>query len=248
VAELTAPQRAVAVIQARMGSSRLPGKVMMTLDGVPVIKRIFERVGMIEGLADVIVATSTALQDDPLAAYCEGEGMPVFRGHEQDVLDRFTQAARRFDAHLVMRVTADCPFIDPVVSSAVLDLIIDDPACEYADNVSPPTFPDGLDTEVVRRDTLERLCAQCDEPAEREHVLVHIRRHPEAFSTRALHSPVDYSDRRWALDRAEDYEMLDALARELSRRGLFGYHQEILRVLQEHPEIEKINAHLADNQ
>lgn len=240
--------RAVAIIQARMGSTRLPGKVMKTLAGVPVIRQVFSRVAMIEGLAEVVVATSTLAQDDPLAEYCAGEGMPLFRGSEQDVLDRYTQAARSFDADIVMRITADCPFIDPVVSGGVLDLIVNDERCVYADNVTPRTYPDGLDTEIVRRGTLESLWERCRDPVEREHVLAYVHRHHDEFSTLVLRSPVDYSAHRWTLDRPEDYAMLDEVARQLSRRGLFGYHQEIIRILEEHPEIGKINAQLADNQ
>lgn len=240
--------RAVAVIQARMGSSRLPGKVMMTLAGVPVIRQVFTRVAMVEGLDEVVVATTTDMRDDPLAEYCLEQGMPLFRGSEEDVLDRYVQAARLFDAGVVMRITADCPFIDPRVSGAVLELITGDPDCDYADNITPLSYPDGLDTEVVRRTTLERLGERCRDPEERAHVLVHVRRHPEGFRIRSVNSPVDYSAHRWTLDRPEDYRMLSAVAEQLSRRGLFGYHQEIIRILEEHPEIGKINAHLAANQ
>ncbi len=238
----------VAIIQARMGSSRLPGKVMKTLAGVPVIKQVFSRVCMIEGLSDVLVATSTLDKDDILAEYCAGENIPLFRGSEHDVLDRYVQASRHVDADVVMRITADCPFIDPRVSTRVLDLLLANPDCEYANNVTPVTYPKGLDTEVVRRTTLERLWEQCDEPEDREHVLYYIRKHPEAFTTMAVTSPVDYSTHRWTLDRPEDFEMLSRLAWKLKERGLFGYCEEILRILDEHPEIRKINSHLACDQ
>ncbi len=117
--------KSVAIIQARMGSTRLPGKVMKTLADVPVIKRVFSRVSMIDGLSAVLVATSTLDKDDPLAEYCAAENMPVFRGSEDDVLDRYVQAARQVDADVVMRITADCPFIDPRVSTRVLDHLDD---------------------------------------------------------------------------------------------------------------------------
>ena len=237
--------RPVAIIQARMGSTRLPGKVMKKLAGVPVIKQVFSRVCMIEGLSGVLVATSTLDKDDPLAEYCASEEIPLFRGSEDDVLDRYVQAARQVDADVVMRITADCPFIDPRVSTKVLELMLANPACDYANNVTPVTFPNGLDTEVVRRSTLEQLWEQCDEPEDREHVLYYIRKHPEAFTTMAVNSPVDHSTHRWTLDRPEDFEMLTQLARTLTDRGLFGYHEEILQVLDEHPDIREINAHLS---
>ncbi len=239
--------KAVAIIQARMGSTRLPGKVIRKLAGVPVIKQVFSRVCMIEGLSGVLVATSTLDKDDILAEYCAGENIPLFRGSEDDVLDRYVQAARQADADVVMRITADCPFIDPRLSAKVLDLMLAHPDCDYADNITPVTYPKGLDTQVVRHTTLERLWEQCDEPEDREHVLAYIRKHPEAFTTMAVNSPVDYSAHRWTLDRAEDYKMLSMLARELKQQGLFGYHEEILRILDEHAEIREINAHLSDD-
>jgi len=237
--------KTVAIIQARMGSTRLPGKVMMSLAGVPVIKQVYDRVSMIEGLSSVLVATSTLDGDDPLAEYCADQKIPLFRGSEDDVLDRFVQAARQADADVVMRITADCPFIDPRVSAEVLDLLLADPHCDYADNITPVTYPDGLDTQVVRRATLERLRERCDDPEDREHVLTYIQKHPDAFATLAVNSPVDYSTHRWTLDRPEDFEMLSRLAGMLNERGLFGDHREILQILEEHPEIREINAHLS---
>ena len=238
----------IAIIQARMGSTRLPGKVMKKLAGVPVIKQVFNRVSMIEGLSGVLVATSTLDKDDPLAEYCASEEIPLFRGSEDDVLDRYVQASRQVGADIVMRIAADCPFIDPRVSTRVLDLLLANPDCEYANNLTPVTYPHGLATEVVRRTTLERLWEQCDEPEDREHVLYYIRKHPEAFTTMAVESPVDYSTHRWTLDLPEDFEMLSRLARKLKHHGLFGYHEEILRILDEHPDIRTINSHLACDQ
>lgn len=239
--------KAVAIIQARMGSTRLPGKVMMPLAGVPVIKQVYSRVSMIEGLSGVLVATSTLDKDDRLAEYCANQEIPVFRGSEDDVLDRYVQAARQVDADVVMRITADCPFIDPRVSTRVLELVLDNPDCDYADNITPVSYPDGLDTEVVRRATLERLGEQCDEPEDREHVLTYIHKHPEAFATMAINAPVDHSTHRWTLDRPEDFEMLSQVADKLNESGLFGYHEEILKILDDHPAIRKINAHLSDD-
>ena len=235
----------IAIIQARMGSTRLPGKVMKKLAGVPVIKQVFSRVCMIEGLSGVLVATSTLDKDDILAEYCAGENIPLFRGSEDDVLDRYVQASRQADADVVMRITADCPFLDPRLSAKVLDLMLANPDCDYADNITPVTYPKGLDTQVVRRTTLERLWEQCDEPEDREHVLAYIRKHPEAFTTMAVNSPIDYSRHRWTLDRPEDFRMLSRLARKLKQQRLFGYHEEILRILADHPEIREINAHLS---
>jgi len=231
-----------------MGSSRLPGKVLKPLAGVPVIRQVYSRVRRIPELDDVVVATTQSPKDDVLAAYCERERIPIFRGSEDDVLDRYYQVAGQLNADVVMRITADCPFIDPRVSYRVLRLLVDDPECEYANNSLPRTFPDGLDTEVVRMETLARIWREVADPRYREHVTYYISSHPDRFRVRSVVSPVDYSHHRWTLDRPEDYEMLSRIAEELKRRGQFGYMEEILAILEEHPEIAAINRHIPYNE
>lgn len=238
----------VAIIQARMGSTRLPGKVLKRLAGVPVIRQVYSRVRRIPELDEVVVATTRSSKDDVLVAYCEREGIRILRGSEDDVLDRYYQAARVLKAEVVMRITADCPFIDPRVSHQVLKLLIDDPDCEYATNALPRTFPDGLDTEVVRMDTLARIWGEVSDPRYREHVTYYISTHPDRFRVRSVVSPVDYSHHRWTLDCPEDYEVLSRIAEVLRRRGQFGYLEEILAILDERPEIAAINRHLRCNE
>jgi spore coat polysaccharide biosynthesis protein SpsF (cytidylyltransferase family) len=225
-----------------MGSKRLPGKVLKPLAGVPVIKQIYDRASMIAGLSKVVVATSDSARDDVLVDYCISQEIPILRGSEDDVLDRYVQAARQLNANVVMRITGDCPFIDPKVSESVLDLLLANPDCEYASNVTIRSYPDGLDTEVVRSSALERLWETVSDSSYREHVTQYITTHLDEFHTLVVKSPVDYSAHRWTLDRTDDYEMLSAVADELQVRQQFGYYEEILRILKEHPEIAEINA------
>ena len=139
----------------RMGSSRLPGKVLMTLFDQPVIQWVYERARRIEGVDDVVVATTTAVADDCLAEWCVRHGMRVFRGSERDVLGRYVRCARTHEADAIVRITADCPLLDPSVSGKVLAAFVDGQPCDYASNTNPPRFPDGLDTEVISRGALE---------------------------------------------------------------------------------------------
>ncbi|MBU0677860.1 MAG: glycosyltransferase family protein [Verrucomicrobia bacterium] len=238
----------MAIIQARLGSSRLPGKVLMELAGAPVIQQVFDRVSMVEGLSKVIVATTVEASDDRLVGYCDKHDIPCFRGSENDVLDRYVQAARWVKADAVMRITADCPYIDPKVSTQVLNLLLDDDECDYATTGVIPTYPDGLDTDVVRMSVLEQLWENIKDPLFREHVTYYIPTHPDEFRIKRLVSPVDYSHHRWTLDRPEDLEMLTQVAAHLAEKSQFGYMEEILAVLDEHPEIAAINAHIPYNE
>jgi len=240
--------KTIAVIQARMGSSRLPGKMLMPLAGRPVIRHVYDRARMIAGLDDVLVATTVAPGDDPLADYCEKHGMAVFRGSEEDVLDRFVQAGRQSGADVVMRLTGDCPLLDPAKSAMVLDAFRACEGCEYAGNIEPPYLPDGLDTEVVALAVLERIRQSVDDTRWREHVTLYIREHPDRFKLVNVREDGDYSDQRWTLDHAEDMTMLAAVMEELGRRGQFGYFKEVLAVVSDHPEFTAANRSIERNE
>jgi spore coat polysaccharide biosynthesis protein SpsF len=240
----TTNMKAAAIIQARMGSSRLPKKVLMPLAGRPVIAHIVDRARKIDGLVEVLVATTTSPSDDPLAAFCSERGIPVFRGSEQDVLERYYRAAHGLAVDAVMRITGDCPLLDPRESQRVLAAFLARPTCEYASNIEPPFLPDGLDTEVIRFDTLERIWREAKEPMYREHVTLYVRRHPDRFDTVSVRSSFDLSQLRWTLDEPADYTMLLEVTNELSRRGWFGSLDEVLTILLDRPEIGGINSAL----
>jgi spore coat polysaccharide biosynthesis protein SpsF len=197
-----------------MGSSRLPGKTMMDLSGVPVLGRVLERVQAASSVEGIVVATTEAPLDDPIVIYCEAAGVPAFRGKELDVLDRFRSCASSVDADSIVRVTADCPLLVP----DVVDFVVDsyrkrEGEIDYAGNVIPPTFPDGLDVEVFSREALERAWKLAEDPLEREHVTLHFWRNTDRFRLLNVRCPVDRSSVRWTLDTQEDLEAIRAIFR-----------------------------------
>lgn len=235
----------VAIIQARMGSTRLPGKVLLPLGEVPVLRKVYERVKLVPGLSGVAVATSTSPRDDEIVRFCHGRDIPVHRGSERDVLDRYYQVARKCGAEAVMRITADCPFIDPRQSGRVLAAFLAAEGCEYACNIEPPFLPDGMDTEVIRFDTLERIWREATDPQSREHVTRYIRSHMDRFCTVSVRGDRDWSGYRLTLDEPADYRLLRRVAEVLERRAQFGYVEEIVAILEEKPELVRLNRHLA---
>jgi spore coat polysaccharide biosynthesis protein SpsF len=243
--------KTVAIVQARVGSSRLPAKVLLDLGGQPALARCLARVRRIAGVDDVVVATSDTPVDDPVAALARRLAARVFRGSEHDVLARYVGAARAAGAAAVVRVTADCPLLDPAVSAAVVGAFraaraAGDPV-DYASNVLERRLPRGLDTEVVAAEALERAHRDAAGAAEREHVTLHIYRHPERFRLRAVAPPGargDLSHHRWTLDTLDDYRFLAAVYDALGDAAATAGLDEVLAVLAAHPQLVGINAHV----
>jgi len=199
----------LAVLQARMSSTRLPGKVMAPVLGEPMIGRQLERLARSARIDRLVVATSDDPSDDPLAAYCRGLGYAVVRGSLADVLDRFHAALQAVpQADTVVRLTADCPLAD----WAVIDALIDHhhaTGADYTNNTAPErTFPHGLDAEVMRREVLERAWRDADDPYDREHVTPYIYRRPEAFRIESLSRTPSLATLRWTVDLPEDLEFV----------------------------------------
>lgn len=233
------PDAGIAVfIQARMGSTRLPGKVLMPLAGRPVLEHVIERVKA-SGVGEPIVVTTFSAKDLPIVAYCAAHGIRVFCGSENDVLDRFWQAAKLIDADHVVRITADCPILDPEVVRIVVDTHLESCA-DYTSNVQVETFPDGLDVEVFRRTSLERAWNEAQLTSEREHVTPYIRNNPGLFVQRDVRNSEDLSGMRWTLDTPDDYQFLTTLFLELEGRSGFGM-SDVLGLLRNKPEIASIN-------
>lgn len=213
----------LAVLQARMSSTRLPGKVMRPIMGAPMIERHLERLRACETLDRLVVATSLDSSDDPLVAHLEGLGVAVFRGSLDDVLGRFRAAAVAFGpaAHVV-RLTADCPLADPEVIDACVRLHLASGA-DYTSNTRTRTYPDGLDAEVMTATALETAAAEAADPYEREHVTPFLWRRPERFAIAQLTQAQDLSGCRWTVDTAEDLAFVEQVYAALLPRGpLFG--------------------------
>lgn len=203
----------LAIIQARMTSSRLPGKVLMPLHGVRSLERMLARVSQARRLDKIVVATTVNSTDDPVVKLCEDLGVTVFRGDEHDVLGRFLEAATAFKGTTIIRLTADCPMLDP----AVLDQVIagfEDGDWDYYSNTRTRTFPDGLDCEVFTFDALEKAAKNAAPGPEREHVTPYICGE-NGFKMGQLTFPADFSHVRWTLDTAHDFDIISELLSRL---------------------------------
>jgi spore coat polysaccharide biosynthesis protein SpsF len=230
----------IAVLQARMRSTRLPGKVMADLSGKPLLARVVERAQAIRGVDRVVVATTVAEHDRPLIGLAEQCGAMGFAGSEDDVLDRYYQAACASDASIIVRHTADCPLLDPTVSARVLERFRQGDV-DYACNTNPPTFPDGLDAEVFSFETLERAWREARLPSEREHVTPYIWKNPDRFRLANVANDVDLSALRWTVDEPQDLEFARTVYARLGQgQSPFGM-AEVLALLERAPELRDLN-------
>ena len=245
---MTTVDGVLTVIQARTGSTRLPGKVLLPLGGRPVLARMLERVRFAALAGTVVVATTTGPDDDSIETLCAEEGVPCFRGDPTDLLDRHLRAARRFDALHVVKIPSDCPLIDPEIIDRVIGTYLSRPgAWDYVSNLHPPTWPDGNDVEVMSRAALETAWAEASRPWEREHTTPFLWDQPGRFRI----GNVLWDDGpdlsmlvRLTLHWPEDYALIRTLFEAAypadPRFGL----REILQLLQIWPDLGRINAHL----
>lgn len=198
------------VVQTRMGSTRLPGKVLMRVGETTVLDHVLRRCLAIAGVDAVCCAIPASAANDPVAAEASRVGVEVFRGSESDVLDRYFHAARALQADVVMRVTSDCPLLDPAIAAEVLALRAREHA-DYACNNRPPTWPHGLDCEALTFAWLERAAREATKPYDREHVTPYVREHPESRKVNLPCPVAGVAKHRWTLDTPADLEFLRAL-------------------------------------
>ncbi len=240
----------IALIQARMGSTRLPGKVLEPIGGKPLVERVVERAQSASRISRVAVVTSDLVGDDALEEACISAGIACWRGSETDVLDRFHQAAAALGAERIVRITADCPLIDPAVIDALIELVEHRADLAYASVATGAIglsrgyrrFPDGLDAEVFNAKLLEIAWLEARDPYEREHVTPFIWRHPERFAAEVLEAPNDLGDERWTIDYPEDLELVRAIYDRLHHKGpAFGF-AEVIALLDANPGLRTLNA------
>ena len=222
--------RRVIIVQARMTSTRLPGKVLMDVSGQPMLAQQLHRLKECILVDDVVVATTTNAIDDPVVELARREQVGCFRGSEQDVLARFVGAAREANADVVIRVTADCPLIDPQITDRVIgELTNHAMECDYASNVLHRTYPRGLDVEAFFWDTLLRIDRLARSNAAREHVTIVPRsEHPELFLCRSVEDDHNNADLRWTVDTVGDYEFVRELYAALNLSTHVAFYPEIL--------------------
>ncbi len=227
------------IVQARVGSQRLPGKVLQDLDGRPVLAHVLDRCRVIAGVDAVVCAVPDEAASVPVETIARGCGAQVFRGSEKDVLDRYLGAARAVNVDVVMRVTSDCPLIDPAICAAVLALRVREGA-DYAANNMPCSFPHGLDCEAFTRAALEEAAATATDLYDREHVTPWIRRAPLYKRANLSSGDPSLSRHRWTLDFPEDLAFFRALY-AAKRENNLDSMADVLAVLRAHPEVATIN-------
>lgn len=225
------------VVQARMGSSRLPGKVLKDIAGRPMLSYQMERLRRVKRAERIVVATTDQPADDAVERFCQKEKIACVRGSEHDVLARYRLAIERFPADVVVRITADCPLIDP----AIVDEAIAAYEPDYVSNMLETTYPYGMAVEVFSAQALREAHREAKDPAEREHVTPFIYRHPERYRLRSLTMAPNLSHHRWTVDTPEDFELVSRLLKTLKPHFTL---QDVLAVLDEHPDWCAINAHV----
>jgi len=231
------------IIQARMGSSRLPGKILMDLAGKPSLYHVYHRSAAASQVDKVVIATSVSPEDDQVEAFCRLYDIECFRGSENDVLDRFYQAALNAGASkgdVIVRITGDCPVIDPEILDDVV-YGLEGGEFDYCSNAFERSYPDGLDAEAMTFETLEYVWKNATWQSEREHVTSYINRNRNEFRISHLKFDEDLSELRWTVDYEDDYLFMKKLYEALYSEDRVFLMEDILDYLKEHPELQTIN-------
>jgi spore coat polysaccharide biosynthesis protein SpsF len=237
--------RAVAIIQARMGSTRLPGKVLENLAGQPMLARVANRTMRAKTISDIVVATTETPMDNVIATLCREYSWQLYRGSEQDLLDRYYRAALAFGADAIVRITSDCPLIDPKIIDKVITEFLTYHV-DYASNSLIRTFPRGLDTEVMTFTALQRAWQEDKNPVWREHVTPYLYKHPELFTLHNVSNKVDYSYMRWTVDTPDDLVFVRKIYQHF-KSDEFTW-EEVLQLLTIHSEWLETNRHVSQKE
>jgi spore coat polysaccharide biosynthesis protein SpsF len=235
----------IAIIQARMGSTRLPGKILMPLAGKPTLWHVVDRLRHAKSLYKIVIATTDEPQDDVVEKFCQEQGFNCFRGSQEDVLDRYFQAAKQFGADPVVRITADCPVIDPEIVDKVVEGFMNGHYDVYG---LAGEFPDGLDCELFSFKTLEDTWNNALLPSDREHVGPYMQKHPEKFRFGRYEKFSGLGHHRWTLDEETDYRFLSEIFARLYRTDHIFLTQDILDLLKKEPQLMEINSRIIRNE
>lgn len=233
----------VAIVQARMASTRLPGKVLKIVKRKPLLEHLIDRLRFSKHIDKIVIATSVSKKDDAIEKLGKKLGVECFRGSENDVLDRYYQAAVEYDADVIVRITADCPVIDPVIVDKMINSYKKRLSeYDYFSNVFPKrTYPRGLDVEMFTFDALKEAWKNAVKKPDREHVTPYIYMHPEKFRIFNYKDKRDFSMYRWTVDTSEDLKLIREIYNALYRKGKLFKYDEILSMIKGKPELIKIN-------
>jgi len=237
--------KVAAIIQARMGSTRLPGKVLKKVLGKTLLEYQIERVKRAKTIDEIIIATTTKESDDPIVQLCQQLSIPYYRGSEEDVLSRYYEAATKFNVDVVVRLTSDCPIIDPNVIDKVVEHYLENKdRYDYVSNTLTRTYPRGLDTEVMSYEVLKRAHEEAKELVYREHVTAYIYHHPDQFRLCNVSNEKDESKHRWTVDTEEDFLLIKNILETLYPINPLFTLEDVIQILRDKPKWIEINAHV----
>jgi len=234
--------KVVCIIQTRIGSSRLPGKVLKKIGNKTAVEHVVERIKRISSIDEIIIATTIEERDDLVEEEAKRLGVNFYRGSEDDVLSRYYYAAKEYNGDVIVRVTSDCPLIDSEVSGNVIEFFLNNmDKYDYVSNTLERTYPRGLDTEVFSLKALEKAFKEAEIKRDREHVTPYIWDNPKLFRIYQYKNQIDNSNFRWTLDTAEDLELIRKVYDYLKERGNEFTMEEVLGLYKKHPELKYIN-------
>ncbi|WML46079.1 glycosyltransferase family protein [Neobacillus sp. PS3-40] len=238
--------KVIAIIQARMGSTRLPGKILKEVLGKPLLEYQIEQVRNSKQIDEIVIATTTKDTEQPIIDLCGRLLVPYYRGSEEDVLSRYFEAAQQSHAEIIVRLTSDCPLIDPnVIDEVISHYIKNFPIYDYVSNTIERSYPRGLDVEVFSMQALEQSFKKAKDTVCREHVTPYIYQHTNLFNLGYVKNDLDLSKYRLTVDTEEDFKLVDQLIKELLKRdNKYFTLRDIIDVMQENPEWLFINSHI----
>lgn len=235
----------VLIVQVRMGATRLPGKPLKKILDRPLLSYQIERLRRAKRVDKIVIATTLSPRDQEIVNLCQREGISIYRGSEEDVLDRYYRAANTHRADIIVRITGDCPLIDPEIVDQVIDFYsLKIPNYDYVSNSLQRTYPRGLDVEVFSFQALEKAAKEATLPEEREHVTLFFYEHPEIFSLGSMQQATDESAHRWTVDTEEDFQLISLLINTLYPSNPHFTSEDVLAQIRQHPEWALINAHI----
>ena len=233
------------IVQARMSSTRLPGKVLLPIGGRPMLSYQLERLRRVRAQDLIVIATTVNAADDPIVEFCAAEGVRCTRGPELDVLRRYHEAATAVGASVVVRVTSDCPLIDPDVVDDVMRIFnASRGTLDYVSNMLEPSYPCGMAAEVMSTLALSRADVEATSPVDREHVTPFLYRNPQRFRLRSVRLGMDLSANRWTVDTPEDFELVRRILETLHPHAPDFDMNDVLALLEQHPQWRTLNQHV----
>lgn len=234
----------IAIIQARMGSTRLPGKVLKKVKDKPLLEYQLERIQQSQLINEIVIATTQNEKDQKIIEFCNARDIHVIQGSEENVLERYFQAAKEYDAEVIVRLTSDCPLIDPELIDEVIRLFLESKDVDYASNTLVRSYPRGLDIEVFAMKALLESYQQAILESEKEHVTPFIYNRPERFKLVNLESLEDYSYHRWTVDTEEDFELIQRIIEVTYPYTKDVKWKDIIKIMEQNPSWHEINAHI----